>query len=215
MKRSLFIFRHGETDYNREQRFQGHLDIPLNETGTAQARQLIAPLERLGIQAIFSSDLTRAVQTAQIIAGKLGIPILSDPGLREAHLGEAQGLTIEQIEEKLGKETVARWRSPFLTDADASYPGGETGRQVLERALQALERLLRLAENSHYERIGVATHGGVIRRIARHLLGEDSAPVPIPNGILYHVEFSLSSDMKPRWTLVPHMPISFHGGRRG
>ncbi len=181
------------------------MDVPLNDTGRQQATQLIAPLKRVGVQTILSSDLSRARETAQIIASALEISVSIDAGLREAHLGDAQGLTVQEIEAKFGSELVSRWRSPFLSDADVSYPGGETGRQVLERVLRAMEDFL---ESSTEDCIGVATHGGVIRRLARHLLGENAAPVPIPNGILYPLSFDRKNKT---WKLEKLTPLKLSG----
>lgn len=185
--KNLFIFRHGETDWNREGRFQGHFDIPINETGQEQARQLATRLSNHAIQAILSSDLLRAQQTAQIVADQLGIPVFLEPRLREAHLGEAQGLTREQIIAKFGETALERWRSSHPMDADVSYSGGESGRQVRGRALSAIEEFL---QKNSIQRLGISTHGGVIRRLFEHLFPEmDRAQIRIPNGVLYQLSF--------------------------
>jgi 2,3-bisphosphoglycerate-dependent phosphoglycerate mutase len=187
MKVEIFIFRHGETDWNREERFQGHLDIPLNETGKIQAKQLIPILKKNAIEVILSSDLMRALQTAQIVADELGISVHSHAGLREAHLGKAQGLTRREIESLFGEELVTRWKSSKLTDADISYPDGETGKQIMERVFSTLEKFLQ--DYPTYQRIGVASHGGVIRRIMQKLLPPHSPPIPIPNGVIYRLTY--------------------------
>jgi len=181
----LYLFRHGETDYNREHRFQGHLDIPLNEEGRRQATRLIPALKHVGIDCILSSDLMRARETAEIVASQLKVPVFETPGLREAHLGAAQGLTTEQIAERFGQALVEKWRSPDLSDADVSYPGGESGREVLTRALESMEQFIK---SSTHTRIGIATHGGVIRRVVRSLLKDREIFIPIPNGILYPLQ---------------------------
>ena len=197
--RQLYIFRHGETDWNREERFQGHLDVPLNSTGREQARKLIAPLKNLGIQAVLSSDLSRAFETGQIIADALGLPTFRDQRLREANLGEAQGLVRTEIEARFGTELALRWKSSKLSDADIAYPGGETGSQINLRVLAALTEFCSL---HNYQKIGVATHGGVIRRIV-HLLWENGDPwIPIPNGILYGLEMEPTSK---RWRFLPQL----------
>jgi broad specificity phosphatase PhoE len=183
----LFLFRHGETDFNREHRFQGHLDIPLNDEGRRQAARLTRPLERLGCEEVLSSDLSRAAETALIAVRPLGLAVLRTSGLREAFLGDAQGLTAAELEERFGRPLVDRWRSPLLSDADVAYPGGETGNEVLRRVLATLEDHLVKTQST---RIGVATHGGVIRRVIRHLIGENHGTIPIPNGIVYTLEWS-------------------------
>jgi probable phosphoglycerate mutase len=186
MKRTFFIFRHGETDWNHQQRFQGHLDIPLNDTGRIQARGLIPHLKDHSIEAILSSDLCRAVETAQIIATSLKIPVFQDERLREAHLGAAQGLTRQEIEEQLGKDLLMKWKSPHLSDADVSYPGGETGVEVFQRTLAAIQHFF----HSHpFQKVGIASHGGVIRRLMQNVMPPGSPSVPIPNGVVYQLYF--------------------------
>ncbi|HTL11109.1 MAG TPA: histidine phosphatase family protein [Bdellovibrionota bacterium] len=196
----IFVFRHGETDWNREGRFQGHTDVPLNEVGRAQARSLIRALEGRGLEAVLASDLSRATETGQIVADALGIPLHTHSGLREAHLGDAQGLTFEQIEARFGSETLGRWRSSLPTDADVAYPGGESGAEVMNRAFAALEDFLR---RHPFQRVGVATHGGVVRRILQKLLPPHTPPVPIPNGILYRI----SRREDGRWEFEPFTPV--------
>ena len=193
----LFVFRHGQTDWNQEGRFQGHTDVPLNLTGIAQAQALVPLLQDRGMERIVSSDLSRARETALIVASALGIPVDIDSRLREAHLGQAQGLTLPEIEGKLGKDVVTRWRSSAVTDADVRYVGGETGREVLARTLQAIDDLVTATDRA--QRIGISTHGGVIRRLMHHLLPERKDPVPIPNGVLYVLGYDLRSR---RWFVV-------------
>ena len=194
-KAEIILFRHGETDWNREERFQGHIDIPLNGTGREQARALVSILHETAIEAILSSDLCRAVETAVIIAEGLQgngrpISVFTDAGLREAHLGEAQGLTRAEIETRFGSELVTQWRSGHLTDADVAYPGGESGNHVARRSFEAVERFLL---TTPFHRVGVATHGGVIRRMMQRLLPPGSPPVPIPNGVVYRLTFELAT----------------------
>jgi len=183
---TLFLFRHGETDWNVQERFQGHIDIPLNDKGRAQARALVSTLRKSAIEVILSSDLSRAVETAQIVAEALEIPVFQDVAIREAHLGKAQGLTRAEIEGQFGVEIAHRWRSSRVTDADISYPGGETGIQVIQRVFETMEKFLKAHP---YKSIGVATHGGVIRRVMQNILPPDSPSVPIPNGVIYKIQY--------------------------
>lgn len=185
--KKIFIFRHGETDWNKEFRFQGHLDVPLNEHGRKQAESLVAQLQDKGLQAILSSDLSRAKDTGEILARGLGgIPVHIDERLREAHLGEAQGKTAKEIEAHYGEDLARRWKSSHPTDADVSYPGGETGAQIMNRSLLAIQEFLVREQLSV---IGVATHGGVIRRVMQAILPPGSPSVAIPNCVLYHLQF--------------------------
>ncbi len=182
--KTLLIFRHGETDWNVAERFQGHLDIPLNSKGKEQARALVPLLSTFPLEAILSSDLSRALETAAIVARELNLQVFQDKRLREAHLGDAQGLTRKEIEERFGSHAVERWKSPSVTDADVSYPGGETGNQIFGRTLESISDFL---QANDYLCIGVASHGGVIRRMMQRVLPPDSPPVPIPNGVVYRI----------------------------
>jgi probable phosphoglycerate mutase len=181
--REVFVFRHGQTDWNAEGRIQGHLDVPLNDVGRAQARRLIEPLRRLGAQAMLSSDLGRARESAEIVARELGIAVFTDEGLREIYLGKLQGLTREEIEVKFGVEFSNQVRHSPLTDADVARLGSESGEQVHERATAAVQRF---CEAHGFERFGVATHGGVLRRILQYAENHDGTfPAPIANSVLY------------------------------
>ena len=106
--------------------------------------------------------------------------------MREAYLGEAQGFTRLEIEEKFGVHLSQRWHSPHLTDADVSYPGGETGSQIGHRAFEALKKF---SESHPFQILGVATHGGVIRRIMQKLRPAGAPPVAIPNGVIYKIHY--------------------------
>ncbi len=193
MIKQIYIFRHGETDWNREGRFQGHLDVPINETGRAQAAGLVSRLESTGIEAILSSDLSRAYETARIVANRLGVPVFAHEGLREAHLGEAQGLVREEIERRFGIEIALKWRSNQISDADVSYPGGESGAAIMKRVFEAMENFL---HHRPYEKVAISTHGGVIRRVMQKLLPPGSEMVPIPNTVLYLLTYDLK---ERRW----------------
>jgi broad specificity phosphatase PhoE len=190
----IFLFRHGQTDWNAQGRFQGHMDIPLNTTGRAQARDLAEKLQDADLEAILTSDLSRAQETADIVAALLAIPVVTDPGLREAFLGEAQGMTYDEIRAQFGEDLTSRWRSDHPTDADVSYPGGETAAAVVLRSFAAMERFLK---SGTYSRIGVSTHGGVIRRVMQSLRPPGSPPVLIPNAVVYRIEWD-----EGRWKIL-------------
>lgn len=190
----IYLFRHGQTDWNAQGRFQGHTDVPLNDTGRAQARELAEKLHKAALEAILSSDLSRARETADIVAARLAVPVRSDPGLREAFLGEAQGMTYDEIRVRFGEDLTSRWRSDHPTDADVSYPGGEKASEVVRRSFDAIQRFL---EPGDYSRVGVSTHGGVIRRVMQSLRPPGSPPVLIPNAVVYRLEF-----FQGRWKIL-------------
>lgn len=191
----FYLFRHGETDWNAQGRFQGHLDVELNERGRSQARGLIPKLRNAGVETIVSSDLWRARETAEIVAKALDIQVHLDPDLREAHLGDAQGLTVPEIEGRFGA-VLGRWKSNLPTDADIGYPGGETGAIVIARAMGALRRI---AKAYPLEKVGISTHGGIIRRVMHAILPPESERVPIPNAVLYVVQYEESAG---RWSVI-------------
>ena len=102
-RRVLFLFRHGQTDWNREGRLQGHTDTPLNAAGLAQAEALAKRLLAHRLDAVVSSDLTRALTSARIIAEVSGVPLLTDPGLREVSVGLAEGKLWEEPRRDLAR----------------------------------------------------------------------------------------------------------------
>jgi broad specificity phosphatase PhoE len=138
----LILIRHCETDWNAAGRMQGHTDTILNDRGRTQAIDLADKLATLGISRIFTSDLKRALQTAQLISLRLGVPVKADPRLRECHFGELEGLT--------PAEASALYRHPhfypitygFYTSEREPYDftalGGESKSSVMKRHLDFL-----------------------------------------------------------------------------
>ncbi|MDR2996555.1 MAG: histidine phosphatase family protein [Microbacterium sp.] len=174
----LTLVRHGQTDWNLEGRIQGSTDIPLNDTGRAQARDAASQLSGLRFDHVYASPLTRAQETASIIAEQLGLPapVLTN-GMREHEFGEAEGLLWEQYKE----------RYPGSRD---DIPGAETVQQLTTRALDSLARIDRAARRRsapRSESVLVCTHGGVIRALLEHTSG-GALPAPgerIANGSVY------------------------------
>ena len=182
----LYVFRHGQTDWNKEGRIQGHLDIPLNDEGRAQARRLIPVLQRLEVEGFLSSDLSRARETAEIPATQLGLDVAVAAGLREIFLGGVQGLTRQEIEGKYGTEFSDRLRSTPLSDADVVTLGSESGDAVVQRAMAAIEDHLSVQPVA---RLAICSHGGVVRRLVQRALPNGGFPPPITNGVVYPFEF--------------------------
>ncbi|MGH7046657.1 MAG: histidine phosphatase family protein [Stellaceae bacterium] len=186
-RRILFLFRHGETDWNREGRLQGHTDVPLNPTGLAQAEELARRLRPHRLDAVLSSDLSRALTTARIVAEALGLPLATDPGLRETSVGAAEGLIWADARARFGAELTERWYS----DGNVAFPGGETGAATLARGLAALRRY---ATAQPHLRIGVSTHGAMARQLLRHALPPGSPPARAPNTALFILDYDPSTD---------------------
>jgi broad specificity phosphatase PhoE len=162
----LLLVRHGETDWNREQRFQGHADQPLNEAGRRQARALADELAEEDIDAVYSSDLARARETAELIAERIGVPLVEDPQLREIDVGEWQGLTRPEIEEQF-PGSLRNW-----TERGHGWEEGETYEQLSKRVHESLERIV--AQHPH-GKVVVVGHGGLIRVIRADLDGSTVA----------------------------------------
>jgi len=158
----LLLVRHGETDWNRDQRFQGHADPPLNETGREQARTVANELAADRIDAIYTSDLARARETAELIAERAGVPFVLEPQLREVDVGEWQGLTRAELAQRF-PEGMRDWH-----ERGHGWERGETYEQLTERVLAALERIVGRHPG---ERVVVVGHGGTIRAIRAHVEG--------------------------------------------
>ena len=146
---TLLLVRHGETDWNAEGRLQGHTDRPLSDYGRRQARRLAEELEGEELEAIYSSDLARAHETAEIVGERLGLPISLEPALREKDWGSWEGL-----------DAVERDRVEFV---------GESTEAHQERMLRALRRIAELHPGNG--RVLVVTHGGSMRRVRTAAMG--------------------------------------------
>ncbi len=160
---TIWLARHGQTDWNAERRWQGQSDIPLNDRGRTQAQALAARLAGRPIQAIYSSDLRRAYETATIAAQALGLPVVSDPAWRERSAGVLEGMTWEMLRD----QHPAYWEATRY--GDMRPPGGESFGEVQARAVQAVQRLLERHPNG--EAILVVSHGGTLRALICHVLG--------------------------------------------
>ena len=164
MQRLVYVVRHGTTDWNRGGYIQGHLDTPLNSEGRAQAEAVAARLAAVGATAMYSSDLWRVYETAQIIARHTGLQIIQKPGLREMHFGAWQGLSFEQIKARDPDIYAARRERPF----EVPPPGGERWIDFYQRCVRTLYDILKATDA---QRIIVATHSGVCTVLGLEALG--------------------------------------------
>lgn len=156
------LIRHGETEWNRDQRVQGHLDVELSERGIEQAHRLAAWLEADPPDVIYSSDLRRARRTAEIIAGER-LPVRDEPRVREARFGVFEGLTAAETEAAY-PEAYHAWRRDAIRNRP---PGGETLEDLGERCMAALRDLAAAHPGEH---IAVVAHGGPVRIMVCGLL---------------------------------------------
>ena len=203
MPKQVLLIRHGDTDWNAEQRWQGHTDIPLNQTGIAQAERLAGSSSCCSLEALLSSDLERAHQTAQIIASRLEISLCTAKRLREVDVGQAEGLGYQEVVEHFGPETIRRWRSVDPADLDFALEQGETKRKAVRRALKVLTQFL---HSSEAESIGVVTHGMLIRTLIHYLFPEVAKPLQDP----HCGHFSLTYDTSlTKWSLISELGQDF------
>jgi broad specificity phosphatase PhoE len=146
---TILLARHGETDWNRDGRFQGHADPSLTDLGRTQAAALAETLGDDGLDAVYASDLRRASETAEIVGSRLGLSVEQEAGLREIDVGSWQGLTRAEID---GRE----W-------------DGESYDQHRRRVLEALKQIADRHPEGH---VLVVAHGGTLRRAQEAVLGE-------------------------------------------
>lgn len=160
MKTALLLIRHGETAWNAEHRIQGQLDIPLSPLGMLQASRLAECLSSEPIDAVYSSELSRAWLTAAPVAERLGLDIIAEPRLRERSFGFFEGLTLDEIAERHPVD-FARWRA---RDPAWQLDGGESGQQLIERVLAAVGDITA----RHAGRtVALVSHGGVLDVVYR------------------------------------------------
>ena len=162
---SLIVIRHGETDWNRQHRFQGQIDVPLNALGLEQARRLGQRLATEPVDALIVSDLQRARQTAQVVADAQGRSAQVDPRWREQGFGILEGLDVPTIR----SQHADLWAQWLRHEADYSLPqGGESNTAFHARTMAALQALLAAHAG---QRVVVVTHGGVLDMLWRSAHG--------------------------------------------
>ncbi len=185
MKKEFFLFRHGQTQWNLEKRCQGHTDIPLNETGLQEAREMAGKFSGINLEVIYSSDLKRAFQTAEILSYEKRIPLLTSEKLREFSLGEAEGKTKEDLIQNYGIELWENFLSINREKDDISYPRGESRSDVYKRTMKILNTI---SEETKYTKIGIATHGGTLRNLISHLSVDEQ--ISTPNCSVFKLDYS-------------------------
>ena len=156
----LFLVRHGETDHNKNRVIMGHLPTPLNETGKNQAKVLADELKDKGIQVIYSSDLVRAAETAEIISSKLDLPVNYTDKLREHTLGDLDGIGISEMLDEMDS----------LKEFDdlMTKHNGELTKDFINRVWNEFRDIAR--ENKEKDFVLIVSHGGCIRSIIAKIL---------------------------------------------
>jgi broad specificity phosphatase PhoE len=161
---TILLARHGESDWNRTKRWQGFADRPLTELGRRQATELAERLEETELDAVYSSDLQRAKETAEIVARSKRLPVHTVRDLREVDVGSWSGLTRAEAEARY-PEAYARW-----LQGGEGWDDGETYDQLGERVVRAVQRI---AKQHDRQRVLIVAHGGTIRAIHAAALGID------------------------------------------
>lgn len=161
---TILLARHGESDWNRAKRWQGHADRPLTDAGRAQSRELAERLAETELDAVYSSDLQRARETAEIVAETRDLKVAVLPDLREVDVGSWSGLTRAEAEEKF-PEAYRRWVA-----GGEGWDDGETYEQLGRRVLRAVQTI---AAEHPGDRVLVVAHGGSIRAVHAAALGVD------------------------------------------
>ena len=158
----VLVVRHGETDWNREGRWQGQGGPGLNDTGRVQAARIAARLARVRIDALYTSDLDRAEQTARVIGRAIGARPRPQKGLREVDNGDWRGMTRAQVRQR-DPAAYRRWLR-----GEPGWHGGETYDEMHARVIATLDRLLAKHPRG---RIVLVSHGGAVRAIVAHAVG--------------------------------------------
>ncbi len=196
----LVVVRHGETDWNRVRRLQGHTDIALNATGIEQAARLASALANASIAAIHASDLARARATAEPVAAGLGLPVQRDARLRERHYGVLEGRTFDEIVVSHPAEA-ERMRS---RDAAHTMAGGESQETFFRRVVDAVTSIAAAEEAARGSgaTILIVTHGGVLDmlyRAAYDLALDAERSCPIPNAAINRIAFDAGRLVVRSW----------------
>lgn len=190
----LVLWRHGQTVWNLEERFQGQTDIPLDETGMAQAERAARLLATLRPEAIISSDLERAADTAEALSRVVGVPVALDVDLRERHVGAWEGLTRAEIERRYPRDWAAR--KPADGEADE-----RVAERVSDAVLRALEKLVDAGDGRRT--LVVVSHGAALRLGMSRLL---DLPTEIWSriGPLANCSWSVLGEGYVGWRLLEH-----------
>jgi 2,3-bisphosphoglycerate-dependent phosphoglycerate mutase len=192
----LVLVRHGESQWNLENRFTGWVDVPLTEKGRREAQRAGELLQGMHFDRAYTSVLQRAIETLDIILrviGRTDLPVECDAALNERHYGELQGLNKAETAKKFGDEQVHLWRRSY----DVAPPGGESLKDTAARTLPYFERVivphLRAGEN-----ILVSAHGNSLRSIVMHLDRLTQAQV---------LELNLATGVPIVYEVAPDMAI--------
>ena len=201
-----YLVRHGETEWNRTGRIQGHSDVPLSKHGKSQMRKAAERLADRSFSAVYTSDLSRAIQSAETIAGTSGVEIRVDPELREFSYGEWEGMTIEEVESRYPGSLAER---VDMGDSAFAAPSGEDTAQILQRVRRFATKVAECHDPD--EDVLLVAHGGSIRALAVCLLGlpdEHFWRFQIDCGSLSIVSIHNESRVLELWNDTGHLAVN-------
>ena len=178
--KQFYIFRHGQTDYNVEKRVQSFLDIPLNSNGIAQAQALAKNLSNVQFDCVYSSTLSRALDTAKIVLGDRKVKIITDPGLRERNLGVLCGKIMNLTDAPadtpvdMSKDKIDM-PAALLFNGEYAPENGESDNTFVQRVCDTITKI---AKNTDAKTVGIATHAGVISVFVRRFTNFNFSSMP-------------------------------------
>jgi probable phosphoglycerate mutase len=195
----VYCVRHGESVYNAEGRIQGQADVPLSQLGWRQGEAVAEALRDVPLDAIYSSPLARAKQTAEILAERVSLPICYDDRLKEIHAGIFQHQRRVDLEKSHPQE-LERWRSE---DLDYAIPGGETRRQLMTRGCEAIAAIA----TSGHRRAALVAHGRLLVVTLKCLVGlaADDPPISLENGSITTIVCDAERVRVERWNQSDHL----------
>lgn len=201
MVKTLYLIRHGQTVGGDEKRYKGSIDVPLSEKGIEQMRKTSDFLKGISLSAVYSSPLSRALKSAEIIAEPYGLKPVVVPDLRERSFGIWEGMSFNEIKEKYPEEFEAWAANPLKY----SPIGGESTIEVRDRVVRVLKDIL---SNHGNEKIAIVAHGGVNRVILCHFMG-----IPLEN--IFRIEQDFASvniiEFHEKYPVVKLINGVFHG----
>lgn len=164
MIKNIYIFRHGETDWNNIGRLQGRSDVELNKNGVLQAKKIFNYIQNVKFDRIYTSPLKRAIRTADIVANDLNIKnIIIDNNLIECNFGDGNGILKENIDSLFGYNFMNNWSSNKVEFENLSFPNGETKRDVRQRIFSFIINLI--INNKNIDDFLLSSHGFVIKQL--------------------------------------------------
>ncbi len=216
MDAALVLIRHGQSQWNLENRFTGWIDVPLTEAGREEARRAGEKLRSLNLRfdAAYTSRLIRSIETLKVVLGILGqegIPVFEDQALNERHYGELQGLNKDEMRKKFGEEQVRLWRRSY----DVAPPGGESLKDTAARTIPYFESRI-LSDLKNGKNALVVAHGNSLRSIVMHLDHLTQAEVlalEIPTGV--PIRYRISSTGKVVSKEILELPAPSGKGTAG